>query len=159
MRASVASTGINSGIPAFSSETARFRDVRDVCVAGTGRVLRVGFTCSSSATFAPLVRALETCVIFLGESGDEATGALARVCLAGRAANVGFVVAAAGAGFGSCAVPVDCAGATLVVRFGCGMGFAAFVLRLGSGSTVSALFDRVVRLAVASGSTGASCGC
>jgi hypothetical protein len=55
---------------AFSSETARLRDVRDACAAGTGRVLCAGFAFSSSVTFAPLVRALETCVIFLGESGD-----------------------------------------------------------------------------------------
>jgi hypothetical protein len=83
---------------------------------------------------------------------------LARVCLAGRAARAGFVVAA-GADCDSFVDLLDCTGAVLVARFGCGVGFADLVLRIDSGSTVSALFDRVVRLALDSGSCDASCGC
>jgi hypothetical protein len=68
---SAGSTGPRLGIPAFSSETVRLRDVLDVFVAGAARVFRAGFAFSSSVIFAPRVRALETCVIFFGESGDD----------------------------------------------------------------------------------------
>lgn len=97
-------------------------------------------------------------MIFLGESGDWAAGAFVRVCLAGRAANAGFA-AAAGAGCAGCAGcaswigSLDFAGAARVVRFDCGAGFVVLAARVGSGSAVSALFDRVARLVAGSGSS------
>jgi hypothetical protein len=79
---------------------------------------------------------------------------LARVCLAGRAANAGFA-AAAGVVCSGCAsfvVSLAFVDIVLVVRLGCGAAFAGLVARLGSGSTVSALFDRVARFVTGSGS-------
>jgi hypothetical protein len=83
-----------------------------------------------------------------------------RVCLAGRAANVGFAVAAGAdcASCISCAVSLGFTATVLVVRFGCAADFADLVARLGSGSTVSALFDRVARFVIGSASSCASCG-
>jgi hypothetical protein len=140
---------------AFSSDTARLRVVRDCRVTVAARVLVAGFGFSSCAEFAPLVRTLETCVIFFGESGDCAAGVLARVCRAGFAANVGLVLAT-GASWVFCGSSVGFTVVVLVDRFGCGAGCVVLVLRVGSGATVSAFFALVARVVVGFGSAGAS---
>ena len=82
--------GLSSGTSAFSSDTVRLR--REFCVTEAARVAGAGFCFSSWPAFALRVRALEICVIFLGDRGAWAAGTFARVCLVGRAAEAGFDV-------------------------------------------------------------------
>jgi hypothetical protein len=151
------SAGFESAISAFSSDTARMRVVRGCLVTVAARVLAAGFAFSSSVEFVPLVRTLETCVIFLGDNGDCTAGVLARVCRAtGFAASVGLAVAAE-ACLGSCGSSDDFAVAVLVDRFGGGADFVVLVFRVGSGATVSAFFALVARVVVGFGASSMIC--
>jgi hypothetical protein len=130
--------------------------VRDGRVPVAARVFVAGFAFSSSKEFAPLVRTLETCVIFFGDNGDCTAGVLARVCLAGLAASVGLVLAA-GACCVSCGSSADFVVAVLVDRFGGGAGFVVLVFRVGSGATVSAFFALVARVVMGLGASSMLC--
>lgn len=146
------SAGLRSGISAFSSETVRLRVARVFWVMEAARVVLVVFAFSSSVGLEPLVRTLETCVIFLGDRGAWVVGVLARVCLVGRAANADLGLAA-GAFCVSCCAPTAFGDAG---RFGCAAALVVLVVRVGSGSTVSFRFDRVARVAVDLGSSASS---
>ena len=132
--------------------------MRDCRVPIAARVFVAGFAFSSSVEFAPLVRTLETCVIFFGDNGDCAAGVLARVCRAGFATSVGLALAA-GACCVSCGSSVGFAVAVLVDRFGsgAGAGFVVLVFRVGSGATVSAFFALVARVVVGFGASSVIC--
>lgn len=91
-------------------------------------------------------------MIFLGDRGACETGVLARVCLVGRAASAGLALVVGTS-------LVSCATSTFLfetVRFGGAVALAVLVVRAGSGSIVSARFDRVARVVVALGSSASS---